>query len=46
MRKCITAIFTANLVHAKDISDVQVLAELAESVGFMTKEEVRVSIFV
>ena len=33
-------IFKANLEEEKDISDVGVLAELAEKVGMMSKEEV------
>lgn len=28
------------MVDSKDISDIQVLAEVAESVGLMTKDEV------
>ncbi len=38
--KIITAIFYASMVDSKDISDIQVLAEVAESVGLMTKDEV------
>lgn len=38
--KTITAIFYAHMVHAKDISDISVLAEVAESIGLMTKDEV------
>ncbi|KAL9714296.1 hypothetical protein Ac2012v2_002609 [Leucoagaricus gongylophorus] len=37
--KIITAIFYASMVDSKDISDIQVLAEVAESVGLMTKDE-------
>jgi predicted DsbA family dithiol-disulfide isomerase len=32
-------IFKANLEEAKDIGDVNVLAEVAESVGMMSKDE-------
>lgn len=35
----ITAIFYASMVDAKDISDINVLAEVAESVELMTKDE-------
>lgn len=38
--KTITAIFYAHMVHAKDISDISVLAEVAESIGLMNKDEV------
>ncbi|KAJ3572558.1 hypothetical protein NP233_g3010 [Leucocoprinus birnbaumii] len=37
--KTITAIFTASMVDAKDISDIKVLAEVAESVELMTKDK-------
>jgi len=39
--KIITAIFYTSMVDAKDISDIKVLAEVAESVGIMTEDEVR-----
>jgi len=39
--KLITAIFYASMVDAKDISDANVLAEVAESVGVMPADEVR-----
>jgi len=39
--KLITAIFYASMVDAKDISDAKVLAEVAESVGVMSEDEVR-----
>lgn len=37
-------IFKANLEEAKDIGDVNVLAEVAEKVGLMSKDEARHSI--
>lgn len=38
--KLITALFEAHLIHDKDTSDVNVLADTADSVGVMTRDEV------
>lgn len=37
----LSAIFKASFQDEKDISNIEVLAELAEEVGMMTKDEVR-----
>ncbi|EKM78590.1 hypothetical protein AGABI1DRAFT_114213 [Agaricus bisporus var. burnettii JB137-S8] len=37
--KLITALFEAHLIHDKDTSDVNVLADTADSVGVMTRDE-------
>lgn len=38
--KLITALFEAHLIHDKDTSDVNVLADTADSVGVLTRDEV------
>lgn len=38
--KTVTAIFNAHMVDAKDISDINTLGEVAESIGLMPKEKV------
>lgn len=37
----LTALFKAYLEEGKDIADFDVLSDIAESTGMMTKEEVR-----
>lgn len=39
--KLIAAIFDAHMVRDKDTSDVNVLADIADSVGVFTRDEVR-----